>query len=89
MASASPDRSASSLAPRGIGLEPLERFLGLGDGFLIVLGLAELDHGDLIVELLLDAADRFELVFERGALLHHLLGARGVAPEIGVFGGAV
>ena len=53
---------------------------------LILLGLAELDHGELIVELALDPADRVELVVERGALLHHALRARRVVPEIGVFG---
>ena len=45
------------LAPRHFGLElPQSRF-GVGDGLLILLGLAELDHGELVVELLLDAAD--------------------------------
>ena len=53
---------------------------------LILLGLAELDHGDLVVELALDPADGVELVVERVALLHHALGARGVVPEVGVFG---
>ena len=53
---------------------------------LILLGLAELDHGELVVELALDAADRGELVLERGALLHHALGALLVVPEIGVLG---
>ena len=37
---------------------------------LIVLGLAQLDQHDLIVEFLLDARQRAELVIERGALLH-------------------
>ena len=41
---------------------------------------------DLIVELLLDAADGGELLFERGALLHHALGALRVVPEIGILG---
>ena len=41
---------------------------------------------ELVVELLLDAADGGELVFERGALLHHALRALLVVPEIGVFG---
>ena len=59
---------------------------GLGDHALILLGLAELDHGELVVELLVDAADRGELVLERGALLHHALGALLVVPEIGVLG---
>ena len=53
---------------------------------LVLLGLAELDHGELVVELPLDAADRGELVLERGALLHHALRALLVVPESGVFG---
>ena len=53
---------------------------------LILLGLAEFDHGDLVVELALHPADGVELIVERGALLHHALGARGVIPESGVFG---
>ncbi len=52
----------------------------------VVLGLAELDHGELVVELLLDPADGGELVLERGALLHQPLGLLGVVPEVGVFG---
>ena len=74
------------LAAGDLGLKLLERLLGLGDDLLIVLGLAELDHGELIVELALDAADRAELVLERGALLHHALRALLVIPEIGIFG---
>ena len=74
------------LAPRHLGLELLERLFGVGDGLLVLLGLAELDHGELVVELLLDAADGAELVLERGALLHHALRALLVVPEIGVFG---
>ena len=41
---------------------------------------------ELVVELLLDAADGGELVLERVALAHHALRARLVVPEIGVFG---
>ena len=74
------------LAARDVGLEPAQRLLGLGDDLGVLLGLAELDHGELVVELLLDAADGGELVLERGALLHHALGALLVVPEIGVFG---
>ena len=74
------------LAPRGFGLEPLERAFGFGDDALILLGLAEFDHADVIVELALDPADGVELVLERVALLHHALGACGVVPEVGVFG---
>ena len=69
------------LAPRGLGLERLEHRLGLGDDALILLGLAELDHGDLVVEIALDPADGVELIVERVALLHHALGAGGVVPE--------
>ena len=53
---------------------------------LIVLGLAELDHRDLVIELLLDARNRAELVVERGALLHQPAGALRVVPQIGIFG---
>ncbi len=38
------------------------------------------------VELPLHPADGVELVVERGALLHHALGALRVVPEVGVFG---
>ena len=53
---------------------------------LILLGLAELDHADVVVELALDPADGGELVLERAALLHQALGALIVVPEIGIFG---
>ena len=71
------------LAARGLGLEPLERRLGLGDDALILLGLAELDHADLVVEFALHPADGVELIVERVALLHHALGAGGVVPKVG------
>ena len=89
MVSASPDEQRLHLAARDVGLELLERRFGLVHHRLILLGLAELDHGDLVVELPLDAADGGELVLERGALLHHALGALLVVPEVGVFGLAV
>ena len=74
------------LAPRGLGLEALERRFGFGDDALILLGLAELDHADVVVELALHPADGVELIVERVALLHHALGARRVVPQSGVFG---
>jgi hypothetical protein len=40
----------------------------------------------LVVELALDAADGVELIVERGALLHHALGALRVVPEVWVLG---
>ena len=86
MASASPDSSASSSRRAASALSALERRLGFGDDALILLGLAEFDHADLIVELALDPADGVELIVERVALLHHALGARRVVPESGVFG---
>ena len=74
------------LAARGFRLQFRERLLGVGDDRLILLGLAEFDHADLILELLLDPADRLELILERIALLHHLGGALRIVPERGVFG---
>ncbi len=45
------------LTARHVGLELAQRLLGLGDGLLILLGLAQLDHHLLVFELALDAAD--------------------------------
>ena len=74
------------LAPRGLRLQLLEHLLRLGDDRLILLGLAELDHADLVLQVALDPADGVELILERSALLHHALRARRVVPERGVFG---
>ena len=74
------------LAPRHLGLELLERLFGVGDGLLVLLGLPQIDHGELVVQLLLDAADGAELILERGALLHQALRPLLVVPERGVFG---
>ena len=74
------------LAPRHLGFKRAQARLGFGDDFLIVLGLAELDQGDLVVELLVDAGERRKLLVERGALLHHPARPRRIVPEIGVFG---
>jgi hypothetical protein len=52
---------------------------------LILLGFAELDHRDLILKLLLDAANRADLILERRAFLHHALRALLIAPEIWIF----
>ena len=86
LASASPDSSASSSRRATSVLSLRSAVFGLGDDRLVVLGLAELDQRDLIVELLLDAGERGELVVERGALLHQPAGALRIVPEIGVFG---
>ena len=74
------------LAPGDVLPEPAQPVLGVGDGGVVVLGLAELDHGELVVEFPLDPPDRRELVFERGTLLHQALRALLVVPEGGVFG---
>ena len=42
------------LAARDFLLQVAQRLLGLGDDGSIVLGFAELDHADLVVELALD-----------------------------------
>ena len=73
------------LAPRDLDLQPLERLFGVGDGLLVLLGLPQLDHGELVVELLLDAADRGKLILERGALLHQPLRLLLVIPQGGIF----
>ena len=67
-------------------LQGLQRVLGFGDDALIVLGLAELDHPDIVLELALDLADAVQRILQRGALLHQLLGLLGIVPEIGIFG---
>src|SRR5437867_829642 len=74
------------LTARDVSAQLLERGLGLRHHLLVALGLAQLDHGELVVELALDTGDRVELVLERGALLHHALRALLVVPEVGVFG---
>ena len=73
-------------AARDLGLELAQRGFGFGDDLLILLGFAELDQRHLVVELLLDAGERVELIVERGALLHQPARALLVVPEIGVFG---
>jgi hypothetical protein len=40
----------------------------------------------LVIELLLDAMERIELIVERVALLHHALRALLIIPEIGILG---
>jgi hypothetical protein len=53
---------------------------------LILLGLAQPDHGELVVEFLLDAGNGCKLILERRALLHQALRALLVVPEGRVFG---
>ena len=74
------------LAARDFLLQGFERVLGLDHHAFVVLGFAERDHFDIVVELTLDLADAFERIHQRGALLHQLLGLLGIVPEIGIFG---
>jgi hypothetical protein len=46
----------------------------------------ELDHGELVGELLLDTPDCAELVFQGVTLAHQALRARLVVPQAGAFG---
>ncbi len=73
------------LAAGHLGLEASERGFGLADGLVVLFRLAELDKRELILEFLLDAADRLELIVQRITLAHHALRARLIVPEIGVF----
>ena len=73
------------LAAGHLGLEASERGFGLADGLVVLFRLAELDKRELILEFLLDAADRLELIVQRITLAHHVLRARLIVPEIGVF----
>ncbi|MGY3659117.1 hypothetical protein ACVJ19_005780 [Bradyrhizobium sp. USDA 376] len=66
-------------------LQVLQRSFGFGNDAVIALGLAELDHADIVFELLLDLADARERILKRGALLHQLLGLLGIVPEVGIF----
>ena len=69
-------------APRDFLFQVLQRGLGLGDDAGIVLGFAELDHADIVLEVALDLADAVERVLQRGPLLHQLLRLLGIVPEI-------
>ncbi len=74
------------LAPRDFLLEAFQRGFGFADDRFIALGLAELDHADIVGELALDLADATQRILQRGALLHQLLRLLGIVPEIGIFG---
>ena len=66
-------------------MQALERGLGLADGLVVLFRFAELDERELILELLLDTADRLELIVQRVTFAHHALRPRLIVPEIGVF----
>jgi hypothetical protein len=72
--------------PCDLLLERLESGFGFGHDTGIVLGLAEFDHADIVLEIALDLADAVERILKRGSLLHQLLRLLGIVPELGVFG---
>ncbi len=73
------------LAPGDFLLQGFQRGFGFRDHAVIALGLAELDHADVVFELPLDLANARERILKRGALLHQLLGLLGIVPEVGIF----
>ncbi len=73
------------LAARDFLLQRFQRGLGFRHHAFIVLGFAEFDHADIVVEFALDLADAAERILQRGPLLHQLLGLLGIVPEIGIF----
>ena len=73
-------------AARDFLFQVLQRGLGFGDNAAIVLGFAEFDHADIVLEFALDLADAVERILQRGPLLHQLLRLLGIVPEIGGFG---
>jgi hypothetical protein len=77
------------LAPLRLVGDCLQRLLGVGDEARVVLGLGELDQADIVVQVLVEAADRLQHVLEAGALAHQLLRARRIVPEAGLLGGLV
>ena len=64
--------------------ELLEARLALVDGGLVVLGFAQLDQGDRIIELALELLVAADGALERLALAHQLLRRLRVAPEVGI-----
>ena len=71
--------------PRGLA----QRFLALGDGGLVLLGLGHLDQTDIVVDRGAQALDRTDRRFELGALAHHLLGFLRVVPKRRILGARV
>jgi hypothetical protein len=73
-------------AARDFLFERLQGGFGFLDDGLIVLGLAEFDHPDLVLEFALDLPDTGQRILQRGPLLHQLLRLLGIVPEIGILG---
>ncbi len=84
-----PGQQRLQFATRDLGLELLQGGFRLGDNTRVFLGVAELDHADIVLNLAFDAAERTKRILKRGALLHQPAGALRVVPKIGVFGEVV
>jgi hypothetical protein len=74
------------LAAGDLLLEGLQSVFGFVDDGLIILGLAEFDHADLVLELTLDVADTGQRILQGGSLLHQFLGLLGIVPEVWILG---
>src|SRR5262249_30753465 len=73
------------LAAGHLDFQAPERRFRLGDRFVVLLSLTELDQRQLILELLLDAANGLQLIVKCITLAHDSLRPRLIVPEIGVF----
>ncbi len=68
----------------GRRLQRLDGRLALGDRRVVFLGLAELDQGRRVVELLLEGPDDVDGAVELRALAQQALRLLGIGPEIGI-----
>jgi len=79
-------QQAFELASRGLGAQPLERRLGLGDDTGFALGLAELDQLDRLLDLALDPPVAADRLVEPGAFTQQPLRARRIVPQVLILG---
>ena len=83
------ERTREGMTPEAIDalIASAQKTLGASyDGGLVLLGFAELDQGEIVLERLVDALQGAELVVERVAFAHGALGALRVVPEFGALG---
>ena len=82
-------QQAGQLALGDHGPKPGQVGLGFGDAGRVVLGRAQLDQGQRVLQALLEAAVLGDRLVEARALAHDLLGGLGIVPEVGVLGAEV
>jgi hypothetical protein len=70
----------------GRRLERTDQVLAFGDAGRVALGLAELDQGDGVVQLLLDALYHGDRFLQVGTLAQQPLRLLRIVPEIGIAG---